>query len=659
VTLSRGFPPVSRFRRFFPSLSVALTLGSALSGCMVIRDSYDVPPVDLPEQFQGSPALKGTLGDLSDQGDQATPASSAAPAAYSVPLGTALPTWWHLLGSEELNRLVDRALTRNPDLRMASLRVSQAEARYEQAFATRLPTLSTTVSSRADAPKDGTGSVSPGVDITSERAFSAGLQASYRVDLWGERKATAEAARFRVWQAVLARDDTQKTTVADLVGSYVDYLSFQDRLRVARETKDILSEMLKAVEERMERGDATILDISQQRAAVRSVEATIPSLEFQAAQAAHRIAQLCGTTPSQLQLGSAGLDSLTLPMVLPGVPSALLLRRSDVRAAEANLLAADADIDVARARVLPTLDLSAEIGQASTHMISWLQPENRMWNLVSSLSATIFDHGAREQAVEQTRARHEELTEGYISVIYTAVRESEDALSRLSFGTRRQTLQQAAVDASQDAVDQSRDSYRYGATDYLTLLDTERTLHNNRDQLYQVIRDRYRGAVDVFSSLGGGVELSDRLPGEGKRPDDLLSSKDAGTIALPEAPAEQPRPAADLADLQPAALGTGGQATPAPVDGGWRVVLPAVYSRSALDVAWRDLQAQFGDRLNGLRLYALALQDTDTPQGDGSADLARRWFRLSLGPFADKSTAQTMCSSLSRDGLRCSVSDVQ
>lgn len=631
----------------FTALGLALTV----SGCMMVRDSYDVPTVDLPSQFYNAPNV------LDGERLAAGHATDTQSKGYRIPLPQALPTWWQLFENPELNQLVDRALTRNPDLRVASLRVSQAEARYEQAFAAQIPTVTTPIRGQASAPKDGTGSVLPGRDVTSERTFSASIQVNQRLDIWGERKAASDAAKYRVWQALLTRDDTQKTTVSTLVGTYIDYLSFNDRLRIADQTQKTLTEMLRTVQDRMDRGDATVLDVNQQLAAVRAVQATIPALRLQAAQAAHRIAQLCGTTPSQLHLSDRGLDSIHLPMVLPGVPSSLLLRRSDVRAAEANLLAADADIDLARARILPSMDLSAEIGKASNYMVTWFQPESLLWSLVSSISATIFDSGARQQAVEQNKARYEELTETYISTLYTAARESEDALARLSFGAERQQLQQAATDAALEAVLQSRDSYRYGATAYQTLLDTERTLHTTQDQLYQVIRDRYRGAVDVFDALGGGVEIADRLPGQGKRPDDDLKDKDSGQVVLEQAPA-LPAPAPETlqtGDAAPLGADLTAPAAPQAAAGPWRVILPAIYSQSGLTVAWRDLQNQFANSLQGLALYPTPLQDGATALGDGSAALSRQWYRLSIGPFTDKETAQDLCKTLSKGGNRCSV----
>jgi NodT family efflux transporter outer membrane factor (OMF) lipoprotein len=426
-------------------VGLVLLVGS-LSACVEKRDAYDVPEVPLPTHFAqdlpqtesadpetDSPPKAKDDAALSGEAIETTPASAAA---YTQSLEQILPTWWTLFGNAELNALVDKALAQNPDLHMATLQVEQAEALFEQTHANEFPTVTLPGSARVDAPKDGTGSVNPGGKVTSERAFSVGPQVTYRADLWGERRAQAEAARLRVWQAVLTRDNARKTLIADLVGTYIDYLALNDRLRVALRSQQVLGEMLSAVRERLDRGDSTVLDLAQQRAAVRSVEATIPALKLQIAQAAHRLAQLTGTTPAQLQLGTQGLDSLKLPRILPGVPSTLLLRRADVRAAEANLLAADADIDVARAQALPTFDLSAQVGKGSTYVTTWLQPESLFWNLVGSLSATLFDHGAREQRIAQQEARHKELVEAYVSAIYNAVRETEDALARLHFGTQ-------------------------------------------------------------------------------------------------------------------------------------------------------------------------------------------------------------------------------
>jgi NodT family efflux transporter outer membrane factor (OMF) lipoprotein len=681
------------------AIGTVLLLGS-LSACAEKRDAYDVPSVPLPSQFSqnqsttlvlptdGRTAVLGapTLGGSSSTSEGDSIESMSLPAmtavTYTQPLEKVLPTWWTFFGSDELNRLVDQALARNPDLHMATLKVEQTEAQFEQVHADEFPAVTLPGSARVDAPGDGTGTIAPGAHVTSDRAFAVGGKVSYRADLWGERRALAEAARLRVWQAVLARDDAQKTLIADLVGTYIDYLALNDRLKVALRSEQVLSEMLSAVRERLDRGDATILDLSQQRAAVRSVQATIPALKLQIAQASHRLAQLTGTTPAQIQLSEAGLGSLKLPQILPGVPSTLLLRRSDVRAAEANLLAADADIDVARAQALPTLDLSTELGKGSNYVSTLLQPESLFWNLVGSLTASLFDHGKREKRIEQQEARHKELVEAYVSAIYGAIRQTEDALARLHFGTQRQLLQQEATDASEEAVQHSRESYRFGATDYMTLLDTERTFHTASDQLFQVTQDRYRGAIDLFVALGGGIELGPRLPGDGARPEDtapppdaqsggvVMSETDGQAVAAPaalQAPADPSRessttpPPATVPRPQPkpfpfASTNTAEtvtaaadriETTPLPW-ARWHIILPGLFNPEGLKATWRSMHDQFGCALDGLSLAPVPLS-----RQQGSDDLGRDGLKLVIGPFDSQEAAQKMCITLGQQGVRC------
>ncbi len=673
----------------------AVLLLSSLTACAEKRDAYDVPTIPLPARFSqdqsptvtpptdgttailGAPKMSGSAQDGDSMEPSALPTMTLA--TYTQPLENVLPTWWTLFGSNELNRLVDQALARNPDLHMATLKVEQSEAQFQQAHADLFPAITAPGSARVDAPGGGTGTTAPGAHVTSDRAFSVGAKVDYRVDLWGERNAAAEAARLRVWQTVLARDDAQKTLIADLVGTYIDYLALNDRLKVAMRSQQVLSEMLSAVQQRLERGDSTVLDLAQQRAAVHSVQATIPALQLQIAQASHRIAQLAGTTPAQIQLSDAGLGSLKLPQILPGVPSTLLLRRSDVRAAEANLLAADADIDVARAQALPTFDLSSSLGKGSNYVSTWFQPESLFWNLIGSLTASLFDHGKREKRVEQQEARHKELVEAYVSAIYGAVRQTEDALARLHFGTERQVLQQQATDASEEAVTHSRESYRYGATDYLTLLDTERTFHTSSDQLFQVTQDRYRGAIDLFAALGGGIELGPRLPGEGVRPEDqapppneqnggiVMTAADGQTepvpaaLQAPTAPANgEPTPtlaavasipAKPLPFTSTATMADDIETIPLPLSG-WTITLPGLFSPRGLDATWHTLRSQFGETLEGLSLVAVSLNDSQ-----GSSDLGRSWLKMVIGPFASQDAAQKMCIALGQQGVRCQSID--
>jgi outer membrane protein, multidrug efflux system len=510
---------------------VASLLGGALSGCAIKRGHYDVPEVPLPPTYPHAA--------------QPEPAPATAPAvaasASSQQLDKALPEWWRLLRSPELDRLVAQALAANQELRAAEQRWLQARARAAQAGADRLPLVTGSAQRRRESAAGEVGGSVTGGHTPTRDIGQVGLRADLRLDIWGERQAMFESADLQQWRARFLRDEVQRNVVANVVSAYLDYLSFDDRLQVATETDAAVSDMLAAIETRLEKGDATLVELEQQRAAVYAVKATIPTLELQRDEALNNLAVQVGAAPGTLQLTGKGLASLSFPSVLPGMPSALLLHRPDIRVVEARLLAAEADVDTARTRLLPPLDLSAQAGYGSQYMSRLFEPSTLFWNVLASLSVTLFDHGKRDNEVVYSKAVRQELVETYARTIFSAVREVDDALNGIRLGSRRLEAQRQAAEASRRAWDYSRESYRAGAIDHLLLLDTERNYHRNLDEQHVIDRARYRALVNLFAALGGGVAGAEALPGKGRRP--AAPAEGQGTVVETAVPAAvgQPR----------------------------------------------------------------------------------------------------------------------
>ncbi|SFV02415.1 efflux transporter outer membrane subunit [Pseudoduganella namucuonensis] len=628
-------------------LGVALAL-AALGGCAAKRTAYDVPLVPVPPVFQQHQQQNPRQNPQPTQPPAA--AEAARPGARA--LDQVLPQWWRTLGSAELDGLVARALERNPDLRMATLRVRQARARAEQAVSDQLPVVTGTLQQRREAAA---GDVGGGVTSgrTPARTVSqAGLRADLRVDVWGERQAMAESADMQQRRAALQRDDVQRNLVASVVGAYLDYLSFNDRVQVARETDIAVSDMLAAVEVRLDKGDATVIDMEQQRAAVYAVKATIPALEQQRDEALNNLSVLLGAAPGALKLEAKGLASLSFPAVTPGVPSALLLRRPDIRVMEARLLAADADLDVARTRLLPSLDLSAQAGYGSQHFSRLFEPQTLFWNLVASLTATIFDHGRRDREVDFANAVHEELVEGYARVIYGAVREVDDALNAIRLSRQRLDAQREAAQASRRAWDYSRESYQAGAIDHLLLLDTERTYHRNLDEQHNIDLQRYRGLVNLFTALGGGVADAAPLPGRGKRPQSAAQGGEVASgpaqPAVGAAAAPGQGSAAQVPALAPASAPVQAQAqapaqaqAQAQAGAGWQLELASVADAAAVARAWRDLLQRFPDLMAQRQLLSR------TQPGGGAG------LRVFVAGFASGAEAEIACARLREQRIQC------
>jgi NodT family efflux transporter outer membrane factor (OMF) lipoprotein len=597
----------------------ATVLCGVLCACVSKRAAYDTPDIPLPASFRQTATL---AEDASQQ---------------RAPLKGVLPDWWRLLGNQELNDLVDRALANNHELRIANQRVIQAHARSEQARADKFPVITLPYSANTAAPADGIGMLEPGSERNSKRTYQASVRAGWRPDLWGEVHALYESADLQLWRTSLARDDVQRALVANIVSTYASYLSLCDRLRIAEESESLLSDLLASVRDRMNEGDATIIDFEQQRSAVFQVRATIPQLQQQRDQARNRLASLAGTVPRAMHLSVRGLDTLSTPVVAAGLPSALLLRRPDVRTVEATMLAADANIDVARARMLPQLDISAQYGVGGFNFSQLFNPTQLFWNGLANLSATIFDAGKRAKDVAIARSVHEELVEVYAQTLYNAVREVEEAQSAVESMGRRAKLQEQSVAAAHSAWTFSRESYEAGAIDYMVLLDTERTYHSRLDEFNRIRLENFLALVELFQALGGGVDSGAPLPGAGKRP---LPPPDAdaglvqGTLPPPTLPLT----------LAPTKL----------VDGHgkrWLVELPGVATYASVMATRRDLFARFPDLMTRQRIV-LVRQEGRPRKGSAEPDKAA-WYRVFVGAFDDETSSQQFCNVLKKQFMRC------
>ncbi|MGC2855574.1 efflux transporter outer membrane subunit [Novispirillum sp. DQ9] len=627
------------FRRRPARLGVsAVCLAAVLSGCAVKRDVYDVPEVPLPDAYRNEvPA--------------ATPGPQVAPPASPRPVAQLLPEWWTLLGSAELNTLVARALENNQDLTAAVARLAQARATFGTAWADQFPELSADARAQTSGPSGGVGTVPPGGQWDTERLYQLGARLTWMPDLWGDKLAASEAAINRLLGSAHGRDAVRADVIAEVVRTYLQYLSFSDRVRVGHEVERVLSGMLDAVEARARDGDATELDVVQQRAAVRATAATVPVLEMQREQARNRLAVLLGTTPARLDIKGETLHTLRFPLIEPGVPTALMWRRPDVRQAEVEMIAADADIDVARALVLPNLELAGEIGYGSNYLNTLFRPESLVMSAVASLTQSIFDFGRREYRADFARARHRELVAQYVRSILRGVQETEDALTAVHHLGRRQELLEDAVRNSRLAYSYSRESYVAGVVDYITLLDTERSLFRNEDDWETVRFDRFAALVDLFRALGGGAPTID--PPEAP---EALKSQDLDSLERRRLNAEAGAPElvgfvppSDLPSAAPAEAAAPIEPTMPPGDaageGGWAVLLGGAGTREALEARIERLSE---DHAEVLARHGATVQVVD----DGD------YFRLRAIAPGGINAASALCAELAvgpDTDLRCEV----
>lgn len=567
-------------------------------------------------------------------GPKVTASASPLPSVYRNAMAPAenAPTavavranWWTHFGSEELNLLVDRALAHNADLRVATLQVAQAKIRSDQVRAGRLPNLNAPVRAVVQ---------SQGSNNDSQQNSQVSLAATFRLDVWGEQRALVDSADMQLARAVHERANVQRNTIGSLVNAYIAYLSVGDSILIARENESVAADILRTVEKRLALGDATADDVEQQRAVLFSQQVVLPGLENQLEDLRSTISRLVGALPSNLVLSDKGLDALQMPTVQTGLPSALLLGRPDIRMMEARMRAANANIDVARARLLPPIDLSSQAGYSGATLATLFQPQNFLVNTAAALALSIFDGGVKRGEQAFAQSYYEEMVETYGKTVLQAVREVENSLANLNTSGRRLESQKALTRSALNIFKIGSEAYAAGAIDQTALLESRKNYQRSADETQRVKAELLRSYATLAYALGLGASIVEegsstdvRAGQASKLSEDLHVGLDRGVIGLVAFPSSS-KISADL----------------------WEVDLHGVYHRSGLLPIWRDLQARFAVRGNELKLRAVHLDHIDEIMESDEA-----WYRVSAYGFTEQNAAIAYCSALRVVGQNCSV----
>lgn len=465
-----------------------LLLGAAsLSGCS-LGPKYERPELDIP------PAFRAT----------AETAEAAWPA----------PDWWRNFRSPELDGLIERARLYNNDLAAAAARVIQADAQVRVSGAPLLPTVTgtgdfnyqRTGTSRArnTVGLPGTVSTATGNRYTDTRTYSVALQVSYDFDFWGKNRAALEAAQSSALATRFDQETVALTVVASVANTYFQVLAGQDRLRVAERNLRDAERILGAYRARLTVGTANALDVSQQEALVAGQRANIPGFRNTIEQQKIGLGILVGLPPERLLVAGGSLDTLPLPLVAPGLPSELLLRRPDVAYAEAQLIAANANIRAARAAFFPDLTLTAQGGFTSAALSMLTGPGTLVAQLAAALTQPIFDNGLRRGQLDQAKGRYAELTALYAKSILQSFTDVEQSLTAVRYGAEQEQLERIAVRVAQRSADIANAQLQAGTIDIITSLNTQQTLFNNLDLVTQIRLARFQSLISLYKALGGG-----------------------------------------------------------------------------------------------------------------------------------------------------------
>jgi NodT family efflux transporter outer membrane factor (OMF) lipoprotein len=451
---------------------------AALAGCAAVGPNY-IPPQTLVSTTWNTPLQGGIIVSTDPRN---------------------LAAWWTSLNDPELSRLIERAVAGNRDVKRAAARIREARARRGLSKAGLYPTLDASGSATRSR-----GSADMGPTATTD-LFSAGLDASWEIDLFGGVRRSVEAADADLQAAGEDLHDTLVSLLAEVGLNYVDLRTAQARLSVIGTSLKSLEETQSLAKWRSQAGLGDELAVEQARYNLESARSQIPTLLTAIAEAQNRLAVLLGETPGAVHAELSKPEPLPSlpPEVAIGVPADLLRQRPDVRRVERQFAAQTARIGVAQAELYPKLKLSGAIGfQALTF--------NGLFNTAiatssgsSLLSWRVFDAGAIRKNIEVQSALQEQSLIAYESAVLGAQEETENAIMAYAQEQRRRQSLAEAVRSAQAAAELAGIKYRAGLIDFTTVLEAERSLLSFRDQLAQSDGAIVTNLVKLYKALGGG-----------------------------------------------------------------------------------------------------------------------------------------------------------
>jgi outer membrane protein, multidrug efflux system len=455
----------------------ALFAALVLAGCASVGPDYHAPK-EAPVTLQGVDPARQNPTDFQAQ-------------------------WWKQFGDPTLDTLIARAAANAPDLKIAVARLDQARAALGNARSQQIPDVETGVSytrSREQQP----GFTDQRTTVTS---YQAGFDASWELDLFGGVRRSVEAARADAAAGEASLQDAQVTLFAEVARNYFDLRGTQLRIDVARRDIANQQDSLKVINARVELGTGAEQDLASARARLAAVEAQLPVLETQAQADQFRIAVLLGVRPGELDVDLSPASFKPIDVSLPiGGADAVLARRPDIRVAERELAAANARIGVAKADWFPHISLGGFIGFLAGRENDFGGADSRAWSLAPSISWSGLNVQRVASGVKGARARAEEAQANYQRTVLTALEDVDNSL--VGFNRQRERVEKLLVQAreSRRAADLAKLRYDAGRTDYLELLDAQRTQLAAEDQLAEAEAGINVRAVQLYKALGGGWE---------------------------------------------------------------------------------------------------------------------------------------------------------
>jgi NodT family efflux transporter outer membrane factor (OMF) lipoprotein len=468
-------------------LAASLAVAGGLTGCMVGPD-FQKPTAETPAAY--------------------TDVGPSGPNQRSVttpdPIGDA--QWWKSFNDPVLDQLIAEALENNFSLKEAESRIRQARAQRSVAASGLFPSVDLNSDYRRSFS-------SPLQRPSGVNTFRAGFDAAWELDIFGGTRRAIEAADADIEANIEDGRAVLVSLLAELASDYIDLREFQQRILTARQNLEVQVRSLDLTRRRFTGGFVSGLDVANAEAQVASTRAVIPVLEASARQTIYAIAVLIGKQPQVPleQLSPEGPIPVTPPEVPVGLPSELLRRRPDIRRAEARIHAATARIGVATADLFPRFSVTGSLGLQSSQISDLTNWSSRFWSIGPSMSWPIFNAGRLASNIAVQRELQTQQFLDYQATVLVALRDVESALIAYSKEHEHYLALVDAVNANRRAVDLATQLYREGQTDFLNVLEAQRSLYQSEDQLTISRRTLASNLVALYKALGGGWQDAEEI----------------------------------------------------------------------------------------------------------------------------------------------------
>ena len=467
-------------RRFGIHLPVTvLAAALLLGGCISPR--YARPDVPVPPGYRGdaeaNPKATASLGEL---------------------------RWQDLIHDEELSKLIEEARANNLDAQIAAARVLEARAQLSRARSARLPAADAQAGFDSMRTSESlTGTLPAGVSAVMDYS-NLSVSLGWELDLWGRIRNSTAAARAALLASVEARRAVLESLVGDVTGAYFLLRDLDLEIEITEQDLRLRQDSLDLVQLRVDNGYSSEIALRQAEVLVKSARASLTSLDLESEQTENQLAILLGRNPGPVMRGRPLVEQELAAAIPPGLPSALLDRRPDIRQAEQQLIAAHALLAVAKAAYFPTISLTASAGYQSTALLDLFKAVNGMWFLAPAGSLPIFHAGAIRAGVRGAEARRQEALLLYRQTVQQAFREVADSLAARRRLAALRTQQESLVESLRQGVELADLGYRGGVASYLEYIDSERQLLDAQLQLVQIRRQGLVNIVTLYRALGGG-----------------------------------------------------------------------------------------------------------------------------------------------------------